>query len=134
MDRAGFQSSLRDLCPSKLAHPTLKPEKCIIDSRGRFKRLVCIAKSDILATRQKPSILDVLCEGRRKWVSVSSSMSKGLQALDFSFEAESLTHFGGLFLIQRFCNKLCLRRRLERILRDAPNWTDYHPADLVLVL
>src|SRR2546422_11774336 len=34
-----------------------------------------------------------------------SGMRKGLQTLDFSFEAESLTHFGGLFLIQRFCNK-----------------------------
>lgn len=54
--------------------------------------------------------------------------------MDFSFEAESLTHFGGLFLIQRFCNKLCLRRRLERILRGAPRWVDYHPADLILVL
>jgi len=60
-------------------------------------------------------------------------MRKGLQTLHFSFEAESLTHFGGLFLIQRFCNKLCLRRRLERILRNAPNWADYHPADMVLV-
>jgi hypothetical protein len=60
-------------------------------------------------------------------------MRKGLQTLDFSFEAESLTHFGGLFLIQRFCNKLCLRRRLERILKDPPNWADYHPADLLLV-
>jgi len=28
MDRAGFQPSLRDLCPSKLAHPTLK--RCAI--------------------------------------------------------------------------------------------------------
>ena len=61
-------------------------------------------------------------------------MRKGLQTLDFSFEAESLTHFGGLFLIQRFCHKLCLRRRLERILKDAPSWADYPPADLVLVL
>src|SRR5258707_11716267 len=60
-------------------------------------------------------------------------MRKGLQTLEFCFEAESLTHFGGLFLIQRFCNKLRLRRRLERILRAIPNWTDYHPADLVLV-
>jgi hypothetical protein len=60
-------------------------------------------------------------------------MSKGLQTLDFSFEADSLTHFGGLFLIQRFCNKLCLRRRLERILRDAPRWAEYPPADMVLV-
>ena len=61
-------------------------------------------------------------------------MRMGLQTLDFSFEAESLTHFGGLFLIQRFCHKLCLRRRLERILKDAPSWADYPPADLVLVL
>src|SRR5438105_2366213 len=60
-------------------------------------------------------------------------MRKGLQTLDFSFEAETLTHFGGLFLIQRFCSQLCLRRRLERILRAAPRWVDYHPADLVLV-
>jgi len=62
-----------------------------------------------------------------------SGMRKGLQTLDFSFEAESLTHFGGLFLIQRFCNKLCLRRRLERILKDAPRWTEYHPVDLILL-
>jgi len=62
-----------------------------------------------------------------------SGMRKGIQSLDFSFEADSLTHFGGLFLIQRFCNKLCLRRRLERILRGAPRWVDYHPADLILV-
>src|SRR2546425_657830 len=54
-----------------------------------------------------------------------SGMRKGLQSLDFSFEAESLTHFGGLFLIQRFCNQLCLRRRLERILRGSPRWVDY---------
>ena len=60
-------------------------------------------------------------------------MRKGLQSLEFSFEAESLTHFGGLFLIQRFCNQLCLRRRLERIMKDAPAWADYPPADLVLV-
>src|SRR2546422_1853914 len=62
-----------------------------------------------------------------------SGMRKGLQTLKFSFDAESLTHFGGLFLIQRFCNQLCLRRRLERILQPAPNWSDYHPADLTLI-
>jgi hypothetical protein len=60
-------------------------------------------------------------------------MRKGLQTLDFAFEAECLTHFGGLFLIQRFCNKLCLRRRLERILKTPPSWADYHPADLILL-
>jgi hypothetical protein len=38
-----------------------------------------------------------------------------------------------LFLIQRFCNQLCLRRWLERILQPTPNWSDYHPADLTLI-
>ena len=60
-------------------------------------------------------------------------MRKGLQRLDFSFETESLTHFGGLFLLQRFCHKLCLRRRLERMLQARLPWADYHPADLVLL-
>jgi hypothetical protein len=62
-----------------------------------------------------------------------TNVRKGLHTLSFSFEAESLTHFGGLFLIQRFCNQLQLRRRLERILRPTPAWSDYHPADLILV-
>jgi len=58
---------------------------------------------------------------------------KGLQTLNFVFDSESLTHFGGLFLIQRFCNKLGLRRRLARILQPLPAWSDYHPSDLLLV-
>lgn len=60
-------------------------------------------------------------------------MKKGLQSLDYSFEADSLSHYGGLFLIQRFCNKLDLRRRLQRLLRAAPDWTDFDPVDLVLM-
>jgi Transposase DDE domain group 1 len=59
-------------------------------------------------------------------------MSKGLQTLEFSFEGDALTHFGGLFLIQRFCNQLRLRRRLQRILKSAPHWVDYRPEDLIL--
>jgi hypothetical protein len=61
-------------------------------------------------------------------------MRKGLQTLDFSFEGDALTHFGGLFLIQRFCNKLRLRRRLQRILKSAPPGIDYRPEDLILTL
>jgi len=61
-------------------------------------------------------------------------MSKGLQTLEFSFEGDALTHFGGLFLIQRFCNKLRLRRRLQRILKSAPHWIDYRPEDLIMTL
>jgi len=61
-------------------------------------------------------------------------MPKGLQKLEFSFEGEALTHFGGLFLIQRFCNKLHLRRRLQRILKSAPRWIEYRPEDMILTL
>jgi len=59
-------------------------------------------------------------------------MRKGLQTLDFSFDGDALTHFGGLFLIQRFCNKLRLRRRLQRILKAAPHWIDYRPEDIIM--
>ncbi len=61
-------------------------------------------------------------------------MKKGLQTLEFSFEADTLTHYGGLFLIQRFCNKLDLRRRLKRSLIAAPDWSDFDPVDLILMI
>jgi Transposase DDE domain group 1 len=77
--------------------------------------------------------MDGYWRGAETLVYVICAMRKGLQTLDFSFETECLTHFGGLFLIQRFCNKLCLRRRLERILKTPPRWRDYHPADLLLL-
>jgi hypothetical protein len=61
-------------------------------------------------------------------------MRKGLQTLGFSFEADCLTHFGGLFLIQRFCNKLGLRRRLQRYWRARPEWSEFDPLDLIQLL
>lgn len=61
-------------------------------------------------------------------------MKKGLQSLTFSFEADGLTHYGGLFLIQRFCNRVGFRRRLERLLRAAPDWSEFNPVDLIVLL
>jgi len=60
-------------------------------------------------------------------------MKKGLQSLDFSFETDSLTHYSGLFLIQRFCHKLNFRRRLQRILTAALDGPGYSAADKLLV-
>ena len=60
-------------------------------------------------------------------------MKKGLQTLRFSFKADTLTHCGGLFLIQRFCNKLDLRRRLKRKVLAAPQWSEFDPADVILM-
>lgn len=61
-------------------------------------------------------------------------MKKGLQSLGFSFESNTLTHYGGLFLIQRFCNRLNLRRRLQRAFRAAPPGTEFDPVDLVCMI
>lgn len=70
-----------------------------------------------------------------KWaVCWSWCVKKGLQSLAFAFEEDYLTHSGGLFLIQRFCNKLALRRRLQRQWRAAPTWSEFDPLDLTLLL
>jgi len=61
-------------------------------------------------------------------------MSSGPRRWRFEFRDPGLTHFGGMVLIQRFCQKLRLRWRFQRDvrlqMRDGPYW----PADLVLAL
>jgi len=59
---------------------------------------------------------------------------KGLRTLEFSFADTDLTHFGGLVLLQRFCQRLGLRRRLQREVSVAQRQGHYNPADLVLAL
>jgi len=61
-------------------------------------------------------------------------MRKGLQTLGLSFVEDGLTHFGGMVLIQRFCKRLKLRRRLQRSLRVWASHGDYPEADLILAL
>ncbi len=61
-------------------------------------------------------------------------MPKGLQTLRFSFDEPHLTHFGGMALIQRFCQRLQLRRRLQRSVRAPQRRGDYRSADLLLAL
>ena len=61
-------------------------------------------------------------------------MPKGLKTLEFSFQDTALTHFGGLVLIQRFCQALALRRQLQRHVPVRQRRGDFHPADLMLAL
>ena len=61
-------------------------------------------------------------------------MPKALRTWHFSFEERHLTHYGGLVLFQRFCQKLQLRRRLQRQVRISQRNADYVPADLLLAL
>ena len=61
-------------------------------------------------------------------------MGKGLRILDFSFEDTDLTHFGGLVLMQRFCQCLRLRWLLQRDVTIAHRAGDFQPADLFLAM
>lgn len=61
-------------------------------------------------------------------------MPKGLKTLAFSFSAPSLTHYGGMVLIQRFCNRLRLRRRIQHQIKFSHRVGQYYPCDLILAL
>jgi hypothetical protein len=61
-------------------------------------------------------------------------MAKGLRNVPISFEEPHLTHFAGMALIHAFCQKLALKRLLQRCLRPVPRSRDYQPAELLLAL
>jgi len=61
-------------------------------------------------------------------------MPKGLQTLRLAFQETHLTHFGGMVLLQRFCNKLGLRRGLQRSIRLLRRNATYLHSDLILAL
>lgn len=61
-------------------------------------------------------------------------MPKGLRTLHLSFKDTHLTHFGGMVLLQRFCNKLRLRWLIQNSVTIPQRNADYLPADLILAL
>lgn len=61
-------------------------------------------------------------------------MPKGLRTLHFSFNDTHLTHFGGLVLLQRFCNKLKLRWLIQNYIKVPQRNADYPPVNLILAL
>lgn len=61
-------------------------------------------------------------------------MPKGTQKVRFSFEETHITHFGGMWLIQRFCNKLKLRWLIQKHIRISTRKGNYHPSELILAL
>jgi len=61
-------------------------------------------------------------------------MPKALRTLSFSFDEKHLTHFGGLVLMHRFCQRLGLRRLLQRQVELPQRNADYRAADLILAL
>lgn len=61
-------------------------------------------------------------------------MAKGTRKISISFEETHITHFGGMWLIQRFCNRLGLRRLLQRYVSAIQRSSDYPPAELILAI
>ncbi len=61
-------------------------------------------------------------------------MPKGLRILHLSFKDHCLTHFGGMILIQCFCNKLRLRWLIQNFVKIPQRKTEYLPSDLILSL
>lgn len=61
-------------------------------------------------------------------------MPKGTRTVTFSFDEQQITHFGGMWLIQRFCHALHLRHLLQRYVRPFQRSSEYAAAELFLAL
>lgn len=61
-------------------------------------------------------------------------MPSGTRKIRFSFEESHLTHYGGMWLIQRFCNRLRVRWLLQKHVGEVGRTGVYHSSDLVLAL
>ena len=61
-------------------------------------------------------------------------MPKGARSIHFSFAESHITHFGGMWLIQRFCNKLGLKKLLQGYVRPPQRHSQYRPSELILAL
>lgn len=61
-------------------------------------------------------------------------MPRGTRKFRFSFEETHLTHFGGMWLIQRFCKRLKLRWLLQKYVDKLQRTVTYHPAELMVAL
>lgn len=61
-------------------------------------------------------------------------MPKGAREVRFSFDETHLTHFGGMWLIQRFCKRLRLGKLLQDYVRPLQRRGEYRPSELILAL
>ena len=61
-------------------------------------------------------------------------MPKGTRKFKFSFDGTHLTHFGGMWLINRFCHKINLKKVFQEYLRLPQRSQGYLPSELILAL
>jgi hypothetical protein len=61
-------------------------------------------------------------------------MPKGIRKLHISLGEPNLTHFGGIFLIHHFCQKLKFKQRLQNTVRQTRRQRGYNQAELTLAI
>lgn len=61
-------------------------------------------------------------------------MRNATRIVQFSFEESGLSHFGGMWLIQRFCSKLRLSKLLQEYVRMEQRNETYHASEMILAL
>ena len=61
-------------------------------------------------------------------------MPKGARRVIFLFEESHLTHFGGMWLIQQFSQRLQLRSKLQQYVRMPEHRGDFQASELILAL
>lgn len=61
-------------------------------------------------------------------------MPRGLRNLTVSFDARTLTHFGGVYLLHRFFTRLGVRKALTKYVRFAQRNTRYSVGEMLLAL
>jgi len=61
-------------------------------------------------------------------------MPKGTRKVNFVFDESHLTHYGGAWLVQQFCDRLHLRSLLTRYIQIKQRQGDYHPSGFILAL
>jgi hypothetical protein len=61
-------------------------------------------------------------------------MTKGIKNIQISFSERNLTHYGGLILIQKFCQKLKLKQYLQMYVKFRQRNQQYQTAEFILLL
>jgi len=61
-------------------------------------------------------------------------MPKGARSFQFSFDERGITHFGGMWLIQRFCHRIRFRHLLKRHVSIPTREGPFQPTELILAL
>ena len=61
-------------------------------------------------------------------------MPIGVRNISFSFEESHLTHYGGMWLIQRFCKRLSISKHIQEHVRHVSRNQTYHTSEFLLAL